>query len=284
MSCYISIRACPKPNDFFDELILTEGLQIGDWRFTLHRIPCIAETRDGEQIQVDVRWIYAETDCEKENVDSTLYNKRPALKQAFKILEGMRLTQIEENLVFSMFFEEYVYDGTRTNIEPFQIDASVGILNYQIKDGNNNVIFDAQTNALEKDREQRKKIREDAKNKIIQIQKYTPLLDDPYFRRAWESYSEAKSDPINAMNRLYDIRDAVKKRLGKNTQTLLKINKKNWDRFGETFNNQPIICGRHNGNSPETIRTLTEEEKNFLFSFAEGMLNSFGDYLKLEKK
>lgn len=283
MSCCISIRGCPNPNDFFDEVIPEEGLRFEDWLFTLRRIPTIGITQDRREVVGDIRWIYAEIDCKQEDLRSTINKKKPELFQYLRALGGFRQTRLMGDVTFTMWFEEYVNEGVRGNIEPYQFNIGVGILNVRQMDKDGNVIFDVRAVAQEQAREQARRNLEAAKKEVKEISKYARFISDPYYRRAWESYSLALADHDHAISHVYDIRDAAKKRLGK-AQKILQISDDEWSRFGEILNNQPVKGGRHNGNQPEPIRPLTELERTFLLRFAEKILHAFGDFLELEER
>lgn len=283
MSCCISIRACPKPNNFFDEIIPEEGLRFEDWLFTLHRIPSIGITQDGREVDVEIRWVHAEIDCEPEHLRSTLNKKRLELTQYLRALAGFRQARLRGDVTFTMWFEEYVNHGVRGNIESHKVNIGVGIQNVRQLDKNGSVIFDAQAVAREQAREQARKNRETAENEVKEISKYARFIGDPYYRRAWESYSLALAEHDHAISHLYDIRDAAKKRIG-NAQKFLKVSGDEWDRFGKILNDQPVKGGRHNGKQPEPMRPLTEEERTFLLRFAEKILLAFGDFLESEER
>lgn len=283
MSCCISIRAYPEPNDFFDEIIPEEGLRFEDWLFTLHRVRSIGTTQDGREVDVETRWVYAEINCELEYLKFTLNSKRPELYQYLQALAGFRKTRLRDGVKFTMWFEEYVNHGVRGNIEPIKVNIGVGIRNVQQLDKDRNVIFDARTVAQEQVHEQARRSRETAKNEVKEISKYAKFIRDRYYRRAWESYSLALAEHDHAIGYVYDIRDAAKERLG-NVKQLLNIGADDWSRFGKLLNDQSVKGGRHNGKHPEPMRSLTKEERTFILKFAEKILRAFGEFLESEEK
>ena len=281
MSCCISIRACPKPNDFFDEIIPEEGLKIGDWLLTLHRIPSIT-TKDGQEVEVDIRWLYAETDCEPERLESTLHSKRPELCQILRALSGHRQRYIEGDLDFTMWFDDYVNEGVRGNIVPLSIDIGIRILNVRQIDKDGNVISDALADEYKRSREMAQKKLAAAKSELRDT-RYIRFLGDPFFCRAFESYSLALTEDDHAIGHLYDIREAAQAGIG-NAKKLLGLSEDEWNRFGRTLNDQPVQGGRHNGKKPGPMKTLAEGERTFLFSFAKKLLDAFGKYLESKEK
>ncbi|HHK4224520.1 TPA: hypothetical protein ACQTXI_003010 [Pseudomonas aeruginosa] len=281
MSCCISIRACPKPNDFFDEIIPEEGLRVGDWLLTIHRIPAIT-TKDGQEVEVDIRWVYAETNCAPEHLKSTLHRKRLELRQIFRALSGVRQRHIEGDLDFTMWFDEYINEGVRGNIVPHSINIGIRILNVRHIDKDGNVISDARAEAFERSREKAQKELAAAKIELKNT-KYIRFLGDPFFCRAFESYSLALAEDDHAIGHLYDIREAAEAGLG-NAKKLLEFSENEWSRFGKTLNDRPVKGGRHNGKKPGPMRTLTEDECTFLFSFAKKLLDAYGKYLESKEK
>lgn len=229
------------------------------------------------------RWLYAETDCEPERWASTLEEKRPALSQGLQVLAAVRRARLNEPLSFPMWIEDYEYNGYTGRIEPFKVNVGVGILNVQKIDADGNVIFDARVAQENYDREQARKVRSEAKSQIQEISKYVRFFDNPFFRRAWESYQLALGDDHHAMSHMYDVREATKKGAG-GSEKKLGISVNDWSRFGLILNNQAVQGGRHNGKHTGTIRPLTPEERSFLLQLGERMLFAFGDLLAAAEK
>ena len=153
MSSCIRIRASANPADFFDEIIPEEGLEFNGWRFTRHQFPDIMTTEDGAEVGVVSRWLYAETDCEPGRWADTLREKQPSLHQALQVLKAIRQSRIAEELSFSMWFEDYQHNGCTGNIAPYKLNVSVGIQNFQTRDPDGNVVFDARVAQEEYERQ-----------------------------------------------------------------------------------------------------------------------------------
>lgn len=281
MSCKISIRACPKPNDFFDEMIPDGGLTAGEWLINLHRIRDIGTTLDGQDVEVEIRWIYAETDCDPDHVKATLRERKPELIESLEALTAHRQVQLEETLTFTYWFEESVIDGVQGNIEPHKINVGIRILNVQRLDDDGNVVSDARAESQQRAREQAHNARQLAKNRIRENADYARFLNDPYYRRIWKSYGIALGQD-DRIGQLYDLRDAAIERIPK-AQKTLGFSNEEWKRFGLLLNNTPVAGGRHSGKQPEPLRPLTVEEKTFLVKFAQKLLHGFGKYLESEE-
>lgn len=276
MTCFISIRACPNPNDFFDEFLSDEGQTFQGWRLSIRKISSPTMSDKTPDTFVDVRWLHAEFDCEPEQVKETLQAQLPELQQFIRVLAGVRSNHFNQGLRFSMYFEEYIHDGVLHMIHPFKVDAGIGVLNVQFLDGNGTVLSDAK--AFEA--RQAEARRQAAKRELrVLAANIIPLLDDPQFRRAWESYSLAQGSDNYAIGHLYDIREAAEKRFG-NAQKVLKLCENEWGRFGKLFNGAPVMGGRHNGVHSAPLRSLTPNEKTQAMIFAKKMLDAFAKELE----
>jgi hypothetical protein len=283
MSCKISIRACPKPNDFFDEMIADGELDTGDWILRLERISSIGTTTEGKETEVEIRWLFAEIDCEPEQLKETLAEKKPVLLETLHALKAYRQTELQELLDFTYWCEEYETENTRGNIHPYQINIGIELLNVQRKDSDGNIIFDACLEAQKHAQVQTRKAREAAKVRLTENVRYMKFLSDPYYRRAWESYGLALADDDRAIGQLYNLRDAVIVRIPKSLQTL-GFTCGEWNRFGKLLNNTPLIGGRHSGTQAEPLRPPTAEERAFFLEFADKLLLGFGKFLEAEEQ
>lgn len=281
MNCKISIRACPKPNDFFDEMIPDGGLRAGEWLLKLQRIRDIATTLDGQDVEVEIRWIYAETDCDPDHVKATLRERKPELIESLEALAAHRQAQLEETLTFTYWFEESVIDGVQGNIEPHKLNIGIRILNVQRLDDDGNVVSDARAESQQRARELAHNARQLAKNRIKENADYARFLNDPYYRRIWKSYGIALRQD-DRIGQLYDLRDAAIERIP-NAQKTLGFSNEEWKRFGLLLNNTPVTGGRHSGKQPLPLRPLMVEEKAFLVKFAQKLLLNFGKYLESEE-
>lgn len=163
MTCAISIRACPVPNDFFDELIPEEGLAAQGWRLSIQRIETPTNSEENPDACVSIRWLYAEFDCDFETIKDTLKVQLPELKQLLRILAGMRQTYFMESVRFSMYFEDYVNNGVRGNIHPIHIPIDITIQNFQSKDEAGNILFDAKVFEAEQAEKRRLAAKNDLK-------------------------------------------------------------------------------------------------------------------------
>ena len=116
------------------------------------------------------------------------------------------------------------------------------------KDENGIVIYDSRRDRIEK----KKKLAESA-------EKYS---SDPVATFLLASYNSAVNDPGNELVRLYEIRDALSKKFGGNTQACkaLGLSASEWSRLGQLANNEPLRQGRHRGKSAGELRNAREDE------------------------
>lgn len=278
MTCAISIRACPVPNDFFDELIPEEGLAAQGWRLSIQRIETPTNSEENPDACVSIRWLYAEFDCDFETIKDTLKVQLPELKQLLRILAGMRQTYFMESVRFSMYFEDYVNNGVRGNIHPIHIPIGITIQNFQSKDEAGNILFDAKVFEAEQAENRRLAAKNDLK---IQASRNLKFMSDPHFRRAWESYSLAMGSDEHAIGHLFDVREAASERFD-NARKVLGFSNSQWSDFGLLFNNNSVYGGRHNGKNPIPLRPMTDHEKSEALKFTHKLLDAFADQLESE--
>lgn len=275
---YIQLRACPNPNNFFDEIIPDTGLNVGDWRLTIRRISMsIGASAEGHTF-VDIAWLYAESDYAETQLAHFRQDKLPSFMQIVQALAGLRRMHLSDGVEFSMFFEDFVKDGVTQNIEPYQIHSRAGILQMRITDATGAVIFDAEEEAAKRARRALK----DARNELqITAKAITRHLGDDFFRRALESFNLAFGKDEHAINHLFDVRDAVLGKFGKEeaARNALGIHKKEWSDFGRTFNDGAVIGGRHNGKHPAPLKPMTDDQRIQSIRFAKNLLLSYGRYL-----
>ncbi|MEX3694209.1 hypothetical protein AB3X91_37860 [Paraburkholderia sp. BR14263] len=283
MNSYVRVRACPDPNNFFDELIPETGLVTCGWRLTTHRIPVPVYSpqsdKDGKVTFVDTTWLHAESDCEEGELARFRQDKLPVLLQLVQALGGYRQTYLAGSVRFSMFYEEFVKDGVSSNIEPHKINIGVDILNFRVNDGNGNITFDAQQDSAEKAR----RALQDTRDRLRAASaSFSKNLDDDFFRRAWESFNLAFGADEHAISHLYDVRDAVSEKFDQEGQSACKalgLKKAEWTDFGKVFNDGSVKGGRHNGQHPAPMRPMSDQQREKVIRFARTILSAYRDYL-----
>ncbi|MDR8029523.1 hypothetical protein KPA93_17740 [Burkholderia cenocepacia] len=278
MTSYVQVRACPKPNSFFDEIIPDDGLTVGDWRLTIRRISTpVGDPSDGRAF-VDVAWLYAESDYDEAQLTRFRHDKLPAFMQIVQALAGLRRMHLSGGLEFSMFFEEFVKDGVIRRIEAYKLDVGVSILKMRTTDSTGAVVFDSEAVAAERAR----RALQDAKNELrLTAEATTKHLGDDFFRRAWESFNLAFGKDEHAINHLFDVRDAVLGKFEREevARKELGIFKADWNKFGKIFNDGAVIGGRHNGKHPAPLKPMSHEQRDQAIRFAKNLLLTYARYL-----
>ncbi|MFZ0821859.1 MAG: hypothetical protein WAM91_17480 [Candidatus Acidiferrales bacterium] len=105
---------------------------------------------------------------------------------------------------------------------------------------------------------------------------------DPTLAALLKSYNAAMSDSQNEFVHLYEIRDALGKKFGGESQALtsLGIDKKPWNKLGKLANDAPLKQGRHRGRTAAQLRGATEEELKEGRQIAKAMIRAYQDYLE----
>ncbi len=279
ITSYVQLRACPNPNNFFDEIIPDIGLGVAGWRLTIRRIPTsVGDPAEGHTF-VDIAWLYAESDYDETQLVRFRKDKLPSFMQIVQALAGLRRMHLSGEIEFSMFFKEFVKGGVTRNIEPYKLDVGVDILRTRVTDATGAVIFDAEVEAAERVR----RALQDAKNELqVTSKAVVKHLGDEFFRRAWESFNLAFGKDEHAINHLFDVRDAVLGKFGKEeaARDALGIHKKEWSDFGKIFNDGAVIGGRHNGKHPAPLKPMTYDQRAQSMRFAKNLLLAYGRYLE----
>lgn len=278
ITSYVQLRACPNPNNFFDEIIPENGLEVGDWRLTIRRIRTPIWDHDNRHTLVEVAWLYAEIDYDEAQLARFRQDKLPSFMQIVQALAGVRRMHLSGGIEFSMFYEEFVKHGVTRNIEPIKINIGVDIRLTRITSASGDVYFDAEAEAAE----QARRALQDAKNELqVTAKAVAKHLGDDFFRRAWESFNLAFGNDEHAINHLYEVRDAMLGKFSKEeaARNALSISKNDWSDFGRIFNDCAVIGGRHNGKHPAPLKPMTNDQRDQSIRFAKNLLLAYGRHL-----
>lgn len=212
-------------------------------------------------------------------IDPDTYDKKNNMRDELHValndrfLCALLLTHKPYNLSKSDMYRLHP-DGSKDIIvfpEPCVLKINTNAPDIVIKDKDGNVISDTRKERIEK------------KMKIADlVEKYRSK--DKLVASLLKSYEAAVNDPDNELVHLYEIREALLTRFGKEAtaKTEMVISGKKWSRFGDLANKRPVKQGRHRGKSAGELRDATEDELNEARSFA---VSLFEGYLKnLEKE
>jgi hypothetical protein len=94
------------------------------------------------------------------------------------------------------------------------------------------------------------------------------------------SYGAAVNDPANELIHLYEVREALKKKLGKRACKELKITDTQWSRLGRLANDLPLRQGRHRGKLHAELRNATPDELRQARGIAQKMIVEYLKYLE----
>jgi len=129
-------------------------------------------------------------------------------------------------------------------------------------------------------------VKADTRRERIEAQKEFALLaskyrKDPVVGSLLKSYNAAITDPQNELTHLYEIRDALAKKLGgdADARSALGITKDQWSRLGYLANEAPLSQGRHRGQKIGQLRDATPAELDEARTIAKVMIRAYFDHL-----
>jgi hypothetical protein len=104
---------------------------------------------------------------------------------------------------------------------------------------------------------------------------------DPVAASVLKSYDAGINDSSNELTHLYEIRDALAKKFGRDNKACsqLAINKTRWSRLGQLANDEPLRQGRHRGRKLGFLRDATEAELNEARALAWEMIRKYLEWL-----
>ena len=117
-----------------------------------------------------------------------------------------------------------------------------------------------------------------------EIARHANLLEkyysDPALKKMMESFRKAHIDRENFFVYIYEIRDALSKKINKSAKSiceLLGIEKSDWKILGEICNNHPN--GRHRGKKYDEIDKVSSEDIKIVKDIAYDMIIKYVNYL-----
>jgi len=203
-------------------------------------------------------------------IDPLFHAKNPEIKENLTNLIASKLhaVQIMSHVDFTLSkprHSDLRKDG-RKNIFLAAVMTMSGVCtgNLVIRDKDGNIISDSKQDRLDKQKW--------FAEAIDKHRKVDGTLD-----QMLKSYHMAVKDPNNELVHLYELRDALSARFGKqNAIRHLGITDKEWDVIGDLANKRPLKEGRHRGQSAGVLRPA---EKNELELARKAVLNLVEKYL-----
>lgn len=157
-------------------------------------------------------------------------------------------------------------------VDSCEIAISVESVDIVVKDKDGNVLSDSKRERLNKQR------------------KFAVLFDkhranDVTLDQMLKSYQQSVRDPQNELVYLYEIRDALSKRLGSKSKAIsaLGITYVEWDIIGKIANTMPLKQGRHRGQAAGSLRDAESEELKMARKSALHMIDKYVEFLEASK-
>jgi hypothetical protein len=210
-------------------------------------------------------------------IDPDIYDKRPDMRDELhealnaRFLAVQLLSHTPYELSKASMYRLHA-DGRKdvtVFVESCLMTAFVGTLDIVVKDRDGNVISDSRKERLER------------KKRLADLVG-TYRSKDPLLASLLTSYDRAVRDPQNELVHLYEIRDALSKRFGGETEALtaLRISATQWSRLGQLANDEPLSQGRHRGKSVGVLRDATEGELKEARSIALELVEGYLQHLE----
>jgi hypothetical protein len=205
-------------------------------------------------------------------IDADIFDRDPGIRQALhdglndRFLAAQLLTHQRYTLSKSSTVRVDP-DGKRNiflELESIACGTSVGAPDLIMTDRDGNTVLDTRRDRIEK----KKTVAE-----LVQQHRATDPLLDSLLR----SYQAAVKDPNNELVHLYEIRDALVTRFGSSdvVRTKLGIRDREWSRFGQLANDEPLRQGRHRGKNAVGLRDTTEGELQEARAIARKMIEAY---------
>ena len=211
-------------------------------------------------------------------IDSAIYEANPLMRDALhKVLNsrflGVLLYSHKPYRLENPTMARLHDDGRKDYflmVEPMEIKLTGGEVEFQITNKDGNVVVDTKRDRIEK-----KKAIADLASKHASEDFVLALL---------RSYEDSVRDPNNELIYLYEIRDALYHRFGKDKKGMrdkLGISSDEIKNLGKLCNDEPLRQGRHRGKkyAYDSLRDATEAELSEARETAKAMIEGYLRYL-----
>lgn len=210
-------------------------------------------------------------------IDSDAYNKEHKMRDELhdalnhRFLAVQLLTHKPYKLSKASMYRLHPNGRKEVTIfaEPGVVTMSVGTPDFVVKDKDGNIVSDSRKDRIEKKKELAD-LAEAYRSKDTLV---TSLLS---------SYKAAVNDPDNELVHLYEIRDALATKFGRESaaRTALGISAAQWSRLGRLANDEPLRQGRHRGEKVGALRDATEAELKEARSIARSFVKGYLKHLE----
>ncbi len=101
-----------------------------------------------------------------------------------------------------------------------------------------------------------------------------------------DSYNNALKHDEKSLLYLYEIREALKNVFNGAVVTIksLNLSSTEWDDFGHLTNKSSVRESRHNWKNLDLTHNITDQDRNFAFTFGQTMIEKYLRYLQQEQK
>ena len=209
-------------------------------------------------------------------IEPTFYSQNFEIEEHLTSVIKSRLQAIQ-----IMFHKDFILskpnrrelkkDGTRNLFLRTRIEArshTPDSVDFVVRDKDGKIVADTKQERLDK----QERLAE-------RIGKYQT---DKTLAQMLKSYRRAVKDPKDELVHLYEIRDALSARFGKDKKAMrtLDINKKDWKIIGNLANNEPLKEGRHRGKSVGILRPAKQTELELARKTAGSFIEKYLLYLE----
>ena len=210
-------------------------------------------------------------------IDPIVYNQKDKMRNSLYEFLNNRFSGVElyshKPYKLSETSETRVYADGRKDVTIYAKVSMISISSLTvdtiISDKNGKIISDSKRDRIQKKQEFAQLIGDFSSSDSVA----TSLV---------RSYKAAVSDADNELVHLYEIRDALSKYFRGEKEALKELNlqKSDWSDLGRLANYEPLIQGRHRGQSVGGLRSATEKELDNARNIAKKFVEAYFIYLK----
>ena len=209
-------------------------------------------------------------------IEPSHFDAHPTMRQELhnELHYRFRAMELLKHKVFELSSSTMVRvhpDGRKdffVKLESATLRITAGALDFQVLDPNGNIVVDTKQERIENSKQ------------LAGL--FSSYSDDEIVRTMFGSFNAAMRDPNNELVHLYEIRDALHTRFGRDKAVKLRLGISNdeYRRFGEICNDLPLKQGRHRGKKIGELRDATHEELTEARNIARTMIEAYLQFLE----